>query len=255
MGRTVMKNRNYNKKRLYSALTAKKFMDKEKESVFDNMKHDFSAHLSDLQSDRNDKLRRTTTAIRQSFQSLLNTLPSNIQNLTLGEIYSRGGSLELNDGPNDEKLLYIQIPKSMKTSNNDLSQVMSQKKRNDVLKESNLLKMAAIRNASNKKSEQTATKTRVSTRSSAKTTVKRNVLNDKPYEEIPLLIEKTSKVFTEETKPEEYDKKILKSLSGRQLKPPRKPNPNEEIITLSFSSAGTPLLVDNKTVERINKSD
>src|ERR1700712_5618698 len=93
----MYKGKHINKKKIFSALTKTNGLDKEKQSVFENMKHDFAAHLSDKQSDRSDRHKRATAAIRQSYQSLLMQIPSNIQNLTIEDIFSKGGSFELMD--------------------------------------------------------------------------------------------------------------------------------------------------------------
>ena len=251
MSQSVFRNKRFNKKKICSVLTEVNDLDEEKQTVFDNMKHDFYAHLSDRQSDREDRHRRAATAIRQQFQSLLMQIPSNIQNLTIEEIYSKGGSIELNDRPNDEPIVSIQIPKSMLSSANDLSQVMSQKKINDAFKEPLSQRMAAIKSASSRKATET-TASRV-TRSTVKGTVKRGDIfsRQKPLPSTPT----EPKVSAEKKSSEKKEEVVLKSLSGTHLKPPRKPNPNEDIITLAFSTSGTPLLVENKIIERINKSN
>lgn len=247
----MSKNKRINKKAINSALTKIDGLDEEKQSVFANMKHDFEAHLSDLQSDRSDRHRRAIAATRQMFQSLLMQIPSNIQNLTMEDIYSKGGSVELTDDPNNEKKSFIiKIPKSTLNSSNELSQVLSSTKRCDPLRD--LQKLAVIRSASAKKTTERPNP-RILTRSALKTTQKSATNDEKrwePFSKSNVKHKCEPKTIVEE----DSEQKFLKSLSTGPLKPPRKPNPNEEIITLAFSSSGTPLVMENKGIERINKS-
>lgn len=243
---TLFKSRRVNKKKILSALN--KELDHKKRNVFENMKHEFMAHLSDRQSEMDEKHRKTVNTVRQQFQSLLMQIPSNVQNLTLADIASKGGSIEVIDGQEGAKQITIQIPKTLISSANYLPQVMAHKNRNDILKDT-IQKTASLRSGSLRKPTERTNSSRVMTRSALKTTVNREVITRDKIENKKL--ETIPKTSTAESLVSPQKETLLKRLGIP--KPPRRPAADENVVTLAFSTTGTPLAID-QAVQRVNNN-
>jgi len=255
MNQTMNRNKRVNRKKICSLITDIDGLDYEKQSTLEGMKHDFFAHLADVRCDRNDRQRRAVNAIRQQFQSMLSQIPSNIQNLTLEEISAKGGGLGLVDDEKDGPMFAIRIPKSVINSNaTELPQVMPHlKKANSAFKEPSLLKTSVLKNMSNNK--KTVKDSRVLTRSALKGHTTREVLTttrDKAQEATPHPTNASKASSSAKSRHDNKSDTLLNVLP--QLKTPRMPASDEEVITICFSTAGTPLIVQPKTTERINKS-
>jgi len=265
-------------------------LSEEKQLIIKELMHDFEAHQSDRQSELDERKRRTLNAIRQQFQSCIMQIPSNLQKLTIHQIITSGGSLQLINDDNQE--VQILIAKSLLETNNsnELSQVMANKSRqafNDMSaainsasgkKKNNLdasnramvLKVPLISSSPNKtgtrllrsaaKVNQTTSTITKTNANVSRTRVLRTVEKTRHQE---VIIEENSVIqvsssqtnvtnITKNTDSDVFKTPFVKSASIPFLtKPPRKPVENEEIINIFCSTSGTPLLVDEKSLNRV----
>jgi len=241
----VFKKYHIDKNRMRSTLERK--LNPQKSKVFNNMKKEFLAHLNDKREDSEQRYLKNVNCVRQRFQTLLMQIPSDVQNLTLEDIQGKGGSIDFLVEDNCQLQLKLQIPKNLvKTSTlesikNCKSLPESASKPKNTFKEP---QRSVTKSSSTVKAPQKLNISRVMTRSAAKSNAKKEdqaigtVVND--------LVPKTSNGVSPRKET------LMKTLGIPKTL--REPKENEEIVTLAFSTTGTPLVMDNKNVERLNNN-
>ena len=216
-----------------------------KKKKLENMKQDYEYHLEQKRNEMQLNLKDSQNRIRQKYQTLLMQIPRTIQDMTIEELMAKGGSITSEDGP-----IGVQIRLPRAAVNTDAFQVPQ-------VPPKSFKKPEPPKTVGHKSSNRKVVETvpRIMTRSVAKLSAMKEEVHTQ-LEASPDIVTCTLQRATKANNND--DEKIKKSLSQLSIKTAREPKPYETVIgpiTIYCSTAGTPLIIDQKTIERISKGD